>query len=148
MIVDSHADELQALLQPTNTGGELDVDGANYIRDNVWRRILIGSPPTVLWAVTGSSMALMWAALAAMPVYGEAPLRYVWPVSERRRLAPRLHLRRRALRVHGDSPRHPSPPSVSSLFPCFAPAANLAIRRLTVSDSVTVPLCGYPSGYC
>ncbi|KAG2423361.1 hypothetical protein HXX76_015409 [Chlamydomonas incerta] len=78
-------DELQALLQPTTSDGGLqeqllrgDVD---FIRDVVLRRILINSPPHVLWAVTGSSMALVWMSLASMPVNGTAPLNQIKTVS-------------------------------------------------------------------
>ncbi|KAG2431025.1 hypothetical protein HYH02_013458 [Chlamydomonas schloesseri] len=76
-------DELQALLQPTvPRGGEqpLGVEGAGYIRDNVLRAILVDSPPSMLLAVTGSSMALVWTALGAMPVNGVAPLYQVHQV--------------------------------------------------------------------
>eukprot|EP00198_Chlamydomonas_reinhardtii_P002049 XP_001691385.1 predicted protein [Chlamydomonas reinhardtii] len=67
-------DEVQALLQPTNARGEPDLDGVSYIRDVVLRQILVASPDNVLWAVTGSSMAFVWTALAAMPVNGVAPM--------------------------------------------------------------------------
>ena len=70
----THADEVQALLQPTNARGEPDLDGVSYIRDVVLRQILVASPDNVLWAVTGSSMAFVWTALAAMPVNGVAPM--------------------------------------------------------------------------
>ena len=70
----TRADELQALLQPLNERGEPDLDGVSYIRDVVLRHILVASPDHVLWAVTGSSMASVWTALAAMPVNGVAPI--------------------------------------------------------------------------
>ncbi|KAG2424711.1 hypothetical protein HXX76_014287 [Chlamydomonas incerta] len=73
-------DELQALLHPTSARGELDLEGAAYIRDNVLRAILVDSPPTMLLAATGSSMALVWMALAAMPVNGVAPMYQIYQV--------------------------------------------------------------------
>ncbi|KAG2429930.1 hypothetical protein HYH02_013881 [Chlamydomonas schloesseri] len=77
-------DELQALLHPTikDAGGnnQLDQSGAAYIRNVVLRRLLVECPTHVLLAMTGSSMALTWIALAAMPVNGTAPLHKVFPV--------------------------------------------------------------------
>ncbi|KAG2450398.1 hypothetical protein HYH02_004901 [Chlamydomonas schloesseri] len=76
-------DELQALLQPTtydNAGGQeqlLAWGEFAFIRDVVLRRILINAPPHVLWAFTGSSMALVWMSLVAMPVNGTAPLNQI-----------------------------------------------------------------------
>ena len=79
------ADELHALLQPTTTddGGQeqLARGDAAFICDGVLRRILINTPPHVLWAVTASNMALVWMALAAMPVNGTAPLNQIDTVS-------------------------------------------------------------------
>ncbi len=76
-----YADELQALLHPTDSRGELDRLGAIYIRDHVLRDILVYSPSNVLWAFTGSSMSLVWTALAAMPVNHAPQLHQVLPVS-------------------------------------------------------------------
>ncbi|KAG2435011.1 hypothetical protein HYH02_012009 [Chlamydomonas schloesseri] len=74
-------DELQALLQPTDARGELDLAGAGYIRDVLLRQILVASPSQVLWALTGSNMALVWMALADMPVSGVAPLHQIRQVA-------------------------------------------------------------------
>ena len=79
-----NTDELQALLQPTtydNAGGQEQLNRGDiaFIRDVVLRRLLINTPPHVLWAFTGSS--IVWTSLAAMPVNGTAPLNQIKPVS-------------------------------------------------------------------
>ncbi|KAG2447153.1 hypothetical protein HYH02_007899 [Chlamydomonas schloesseri] len=69
---------------------QLDRPGAAYIRDCVLRRILVDSPPHVLWAVTGSSMGMLWMSMAAMPVNGTAPLNQLWQVHLPGSVPPRL----------------------------------------------------------
>ncbi|KAG2484572.1 hypothetical protein HYH03_016615 [Edaphochlamys debaryana] len=64
-------DEVQSLFLPT-IGGKLDVSGATYIRDTLMKTLLVYGPRTVLWCLTGSSMAQTWVSLADMPPNGYA----------------------------------------------------------------------------
>ncbi|KAG2437464.1 hypothetical protein HXX76_006114 [Chlamydomonas incerta] len=91
-------DELQALLQPTTMNGrpdgtELDAAGGAYLRDGLLRQLLVAGPRHVLLALTGSGMAAVWGALAAMPVGGAAPLHCVRVVNLPSSSPPDLMLR-------------------------------------------------------
>ncbi|GIL92372.1 hypothetical protein Vretimale_19853 [Volvox reticuliferus] len=62
-------DEVQNLFLPT-INGKLDVDGAAYIRDSFMKPLLLYGSRTMLWCMTGSSMAQTWISLADMPPNG------------------------------------------------------------------------------
>ncbi|KAG2429503.1 hypothetical protein HXX76_010739 [Chlamydomonas incerta] len=64
-------DEVQSLFLPT-IGGKLDEAGAEYIRDTFMKQLLVYGPHTMLWCMTGSSMAYTWISLADMPPNGYA----------------------------------------------------------------------------
>jgi hypothetical protein len=66
------ADEVQNLLLP-RTSGRLDKPAQDSAR-LLLKRLLCYSSNYCMWAVTGSSMAVFWAQLDAMPVNGYAPL--------------------------------------------------------------------------
>ncbi|GIL77449.1 hypothetical protein Vretimale_2913 [Volvox reticuliferus] len=62
-------DEVQNLFLPT-FNGKLDVSGAAYIRDTFMKPLLLYGSNTMLWCMTGSSMAQTWISLANMPPNG------------------------------------------------------------------------------
>ncbi|KAG2446657.1 hypothetical protein HYH02_008228 [Chlamydomonas schloesseri] len=64
-------DEVQSLFLPT-IGSELDAAGAEYVRNRFMKRLLVGGPHTVLWCLTGSSMAHTWISVARMPPNGHS----------------------------------------------------------------------------
>ena len=45
---------MQSLFLPT-IDGKLDASGADYIRDSFMKTLLVYSPRTVIWCLTGSS---------------------------------------------------------------------------------------------
>ncbi|KXZ47512.1 hypothetical protein GPECTOR_35g950 [Gonium pectorale] len=63
------ANEVQSLFLPT-LGGELDKPGSEYIRDVFMKYLLLHGPRTMLWCITGSSMAQTWISIAKMPPNG------------------------------------------------------------------------------
>jgi hypothetical protein len=67
----SSTDEAQSLFLPT-MGGKLDAAGAEYVRDVFVKYLLVYGPRTMLWCLTGSSMALTWVSIASMPPNGYA----------------------------------------------------------------------------
>jgi hypothetical protein len=67
----SSTDEAQSLFLPT-IGGKLDAAGAEYVRDVFVKYLLVYGPHTMLWCLTGSSMALTWVSIASMPPNGYA----------------------------------------------------------------------------
>ncbi|KXZ41141.1 hypothetical protein GPECTOR_730g889 [Gonium pectorale] len=62
-------DEVQSMFLPT-LDGELDKPGSEYIRDCFMKYLLQHGPRTMLWCITGSSMALTWINIAKMPTNG------------------------------------------------------------------------------
>ncbi|GIL83075.1 hypothetical protein Vretifemale_11887, partial [Volvox reticuliferus] len=62
-------DEVQNLFLPT-INGKRDVSGAEYIRDTFMKPLLLYGSHTMLWCMTGSSMAQTWISLADMPPNG------------------------------------------------------------------------------
>ncbi|EFJ42590.1 hypothetical protein VOLCADRAFT_107224 [Volvox carteri f. nagariensis] len=62
-------DEVQSLFMPT-INGKLDMNGAAYIRDTFMKQLLVYGSHTMLWCMTGSSMAQTWISLADMPPNG------------------------------------------------------------------------------
>lgn len=60
------SDEVQDLFLPT-FGTELDEEGAVYMRDSFMKHLLVSGSPTMLWCITGSSMAQVGGSLHLDP---------------------------------------------------------------------------------
>ncbi|KAK9837886.1 hypothetical protein WJX74_007201 [Apatococcus lobatus] len=67
-------DEAQFLMMPGKPGGGVNADEADWMRDVVVRQLIISNASTQIFVFTGSTMALMWLALARMPKNGRSPL--------------------------------------------------------------------------
>eukprot|EP00198_Chlamydomonas_reinhardtii_P007960 XP_001697297.1 predicted protein [Chlamydomonas reinhardtii] len=63
-------DEMQRLFLPLIGGAEPDAAGAAYMRDVFMKQLLLDGPHTMLWCLTGSSMAHTCISIARMPPNG------------------------------------------------------------------------------
>ncbi|KXZ53051.1 hypothetical protein GPECTOR_8g46 [Gonium pectorale] len=63
-------DELQSLFLPTSDDKQ-DIAGAHYIRDCFTKYLLLQGSRTMLWCLTGSTMAQTWIDIADMPSNGD-----------------------------------------------------------------------------
>ncbi len=70
------ADELQAFLLPLGVDGAPDVAGARFLRDSFLKDLLLYGPRHVIWAFTGSSMALVWISIAEAPPNGHVLIQH------------------------------------------------------------------------
>ncbi|KAK9837568.1 hypothetical protein WJX74_000573 [Apatococcus lobatus] len=73
-------DEAQFLMMPGKPGGGVNADEADWMRDVVVRQLIIYNASTQIFVFTGSTMALMWLALARMPKNGRSPLMAIKPL--------------------------------------------------------------------
>ncbi|KAK9838046.1 hypothetical protein WJX74_010463 [Apatococcus lobatus] len=69
-------DEVQFLLMPGKVGSahEVDEEGAVFMRNVLLKDLLMTAPMSQIFALTGSSMALLWQSLAKVPRNGFSPL--------------------------------------------------------------------------
>ena len=70
------ADELQAFLLPLGVGGTPDTAGARFLRDSFLKDLLLYGPRHIIWAITGSSMALVWISIAEAPPNGHVLIQH------------------------------------------------------------------------
>ena len=61
--------------------GKLDVAGSVFIRETFLKELLLNGPRHIFWAVTGSSMALVWLSIATAPPNGHVLMEHCQDVT-------------------------------------------------------------------